>query len=443
MAMLQVTLLLSVLVCGQEPGRNPNSPLALVEKAVQAAGGLEKLKTPGASHRKVLGEFTQDSYRFTGESYGQSPNRVKITHRPIDGDNLAPRTMVIDGDKGWFHMDGFVFDLDETAMARMERARFADRVAGLVVLLEKKDYKLSHLGEVDVKGKPALGVKVEYTGQPDMHLYFDKQTGLLVKTWQKFLDPETNQDMLHELYYSEYRVWNPVEKEERLVKEAKIPVKGPDLLDYLRKNTPSPDTKNKIQGWIGQLGSPSFKIRVQATAELKKAGPAAIPHLEKVASSTDPEVAGRASECLKFLSQDPKTKLHTAVVRLISVHKPEGANPVLLDFLPWADDDLAREIKSALLVLNDGKGKSPDVLLKALESKHPIVRDAALAALGRDKDAFAKQPGRPLFITGLQSAAKCEMYRDGKLHMVLQTTEVEHFNRLEDSVFARPDPNDP
>src|SRR5262245_17053364 len=47
MDMLHVTLLLSVLAFAQEPGAKQDSPLALVEKGVKAAGGLDKLKQPG------------------------------------------------------------------------------------------------------------------------------------------------------------------------------------------------------------------------------------------------------------------------------------------------------------------------------------------------------------------------------------------------------------
>ncbi len=443
MRILIVSIWLMGILAGPVAGQTKQSPRDLVEKAVQAMGGLEKLHQPGASFRQVKGEFPEDGYRFSGKTYSESPKRVKITHIADEGNGPSKRTMVFEGDSGWFQMDGLFRVLDDETLARMKRARFADRIAGLVVLLEEDGYKLSHLGEVKVKERSALGVKVKYEGQPDMHLYFDKETGLLVKTWQKFREAGTNEEVVHELYYSDFKTYNPVEAEEALLKKASLSTKGPELVEFLRKKTPSEKIKVRIRALVGQLGSPSFSTRIKATVELKKIGLPAVPFLKKVVDNPDPEVSQRARDCLDHIANDNTSQLLPAVVRLISWHKPKGSAKVLLDYLPWADKSLAKEIKAALLVLADSQKKAPADLLEALKSKHPIVQEAAKAALRRDKGAYAKLPGRRLLIPGLQFATHCEMYRNGKRHMVLQTLELEYYNGLEDSLFARPDQNAP
>jgi ABC-type Na+ transport system ATPase subunit NatA len=58
---------------------------------------------------------------------------------------------------------------------------YVDEVVTLVPLKEK-DYKLSTLGETKVGKKAAVGIKVTRKDHRDVNLFFDKDTGLLVKT---------------------------------------------------------------------------------------------------------------------------------------------------------------------------------------------------------------------------------------------------------------------
>ena len=309
----------------------------------------------------------------------------------------------------------------------------------LAPLMKEKGYKLAHLGESKIKEKTALGIKVSYEGQPDMNLYFDKHSGLLIKTRQQFFDSDENREVVHELYYSEFKAFDPLAKEITALKKANISVKPQDLVKYVREQTPTPEIKDKIQQYIGQLGSPVFRIRIKATAELEKIGTPATPYLAKVLDSVDPEVSRRATACLANIETKGNGHLLLSAVRVISAHNPEGAVPALLNYVPWSEGVLNQEIRSALLALRKSDKANKAELLKALENKHPIVKQAAAAALGHDGGTFAKLPGRRLFPTGVQFATRCEMYRDGKLHMILQTLEVNYYNGLNDSLFAQPD----
>ena len=440
MRTISLSLVLGLLVLSVSYCHGQESPRAIIEKAIKARGGLETITKPGASYRKVKGEFPDRGYKFIGDGYSESrKNRLKLVHNTIGTDDNEQRIMVINGDKGWFVLQGTLITLDERAMARMKRARFADRVASLTVLMKEKGYKLAHLGESKIKEKTALGIKVSYEGQPDMNLYFDKHSGLLIKTRQQFFDSDENREVVHELYYSEFKAFDPLAKEITALKKANISVKPQDLVKYVREQTPTPEIKDKIQQYIGQLGSPVFRIRIKATAELEKIGTPATPYLAKVLDSVDPEVSRRATACLANIETKGNGHLLLSAVRVISAHNPEGAVPALLNYVPWSEGVLNQEIRSALLALRKSDKANKAELLKALENKHPIVKQAAAAALGHDGGTFAKLPGRRLFPTGVQFATRCEMYRDGKLHMILQTLEVNYYNGLNDSLFAQPD----
>src|SRR5262249_19247301 len=102
------------------------------------------------------------------------------------------------------------------------------------------------------------------------------------------------------------------------------------------------------------------------------------------------------------------------------------------------DEDVQREALAALGELADAGGKPNPVLVKALEDKDPIRRAAAEMVLGKDESAYLKKPGRRLFLSGVKVPMKFESFIDGKKTMSRETTEVQFFNLLEDSVFARP-----
>jgi hypothetical protein len=85
-------------------------------------------------------------------------------------------TFVVNGDKGWMN-DA---DMNADQIADFKSQCYSFWIATLVPLKDKA-FTLTSLGEVKVGDQPALGVKVSHAGHPDISLYFDKKTGLLVK----------------------------------------------------------------------------------------------------------------------------------------------------------------------------------------------------------------------------------------------------------------------
>jgi hypothetical protein len=69
----------------------------------------------------------------------------------------------------------------------------------------KKDpsLRLAPLPEAKVNGEPAAGVKVSSKGRPDVKLYFDKKSHLLVKAERQAA--EAGETALHEETYGGYK----------------------------------------------------------------------------------------------------------------------------------------------------------------------------------------------------------------------------------------------
>jgi hypothetical protein len=412
---------------------------ALIEKALKAQGGLQKFRKGLASYRKSKGAFLTEDYTFTGESYSEPGNRHRLVLRGTRKGTPSTRMLVLNGDQGWISFDGGTYDLDAALLDRLHKAIYTDRVCGLVTLLKDKGYTLSRLGEAPVKDRPALGVKVQSEGKPDVLLYFDKKSGLLVKSSNRVKDVNLDREVTQEIYYLDYRLRDPAAADEQALRDAKVGSDGPALLEFLRKRIPAEEEQTKIKELIVKLGHRSFSVRQKATAELQKLGLKAAGPLAHAARDPDGEVSRRARQCLDQLTEHPDVPLAAAAARLIAVRRPAGASAVLLDYFRWSPGEaVTREVQGALAALARQGGKRDPVLVKALKDRDPLRRAAAAAALGEDGGAYLKQGWRRVFPEPVLVPMRTELYRDGVHAMNLETVEAHYFNRLDDSLFARP-----
>src|SRR5205807_6042211 len=136
-------------------------------------------------------------------------------------------------------------------------------LTGLVPLLDDKALELSVLADAKVRGRPAAGILVKSKGQPEVRLFFDRDTGLLQKAEYRCADAAKN-EVLRESYFSDYRDVNPSAADEQRVAAAKIATDGPALVEFLRKRTLDDDRRKKIEGLIRKLGDSSFDARESA-----------------------------------------------------------------------------------------------------------------------------------------------------------------------------------
>jgi hypothetical protein len=412
---------------------------ALIVRGVKAQGGLDKFPRNLASHRKSKGVFHTDGFTFTGESFSEPGNRRRVFLRGTSNGIPATRGLVLDGKKGWRTWDGAVYDIEPDFLDILEKSIYADRVSGLVSLLRDKGYTLSTLGQEMVKGKAALGVKVQSEGKPDVLLYFDKESGLLVKSSNRVRDQERRREVNQEVYYLDYRLLDPGAADEQVLRVAKLTPDGPGLLELLRKHIPAEAERVKIHDLIIKLGHRSFSVRQKATAELKQLGLRAAGLLRPAENHKDGEVSRRAKQCLEQLASHPDVPLLAAAVRLLALRRPAGAAEALLDYFPWAPNEaIEREVQGSLAGLADQGGKPNPALLAALKDRDPRRRAAAAAALGRDGGAYLKKGWRRVFVSGVRVPVRLELYREGRHFMDLETIEAQFYNRLDDSLFARP-----
>jgi hypothetical protein len=185
--------------------------------------------------------------------------------------------------------------------------------------------------------------------------------------------------------------------DEELLKTAKVAVDGPGLLDFFRKRMPTEKERAQVETLIGKLAHDSFAVRQQASAELLKVGPAALPQLRRSLQHEEEEVRQRVREALEVIDEHVSPDLVAAAVRLLVKRRPAGAAPVLLEYLPGAEDEtVAEELLGALVVLGVADGKVDPVLVAALKEKTPERRAAAALVVGRSGSAEQRAAVQPL-----------------------------------------------
>jgi hypothetical protein len=433
-----LTIALLVALCGT--GRTQEDARAIIKKAIKAQGGDTEAQPPRAVLTKIKGILHEvDGAAFTGEIISQLPNQQKYAlHTEIGGVPVAI-VQVFDGQKGWFCVNGTKEPANEAYLIDMKSSAYVNHVADLAALLTGAEFSLSLLPETKVQGKDAVGVLVSSKGRPDVKLFFDKVSGLLTKTEYRGSDPPTKKEVLKEEYLSDYREVRSSAADEQTVKEAKVADDDAALLGFLRKRALSDAERQRIEAQIRKLGDNSFQVREKAKDDLVAAGARAAPVLLQALKDPDTEVVSRARECLDLIGKNPESAVTAAVIRLLADRQPAGSAEVLLAYLPWApEESVLHEVRAALARVAYRDGTPDKTLVTALEDKNPVRRTAAAAALRRASSRDDEPAGQRLTPKGWRRPFKGINYQDGKKYLEWELTEVQLFNKLDDSLFAKP-----
>ena len=147
---------------------------------------------------------------------------------------------MVNGDKVWAKTGGEATAIDnKDQIAEAKEECYVGWVSSLLPLKDKA-FQLSPLGEVKVDGKPAVGVRVSHKGHRDINLFFDKESGLLVKRESVIKDfMADGKEVTQETLFSNYKE----------VKGAKFPMKvvlNRDGKKYVESEMTEIEPKEKI-----------------------------------------------------------------------------------------------------------------------------------------------------------------------------------------------------
>jgi len=187
---------------------------AILDKAIKALGGEEKLSKATAHSSKTKGTFSFNGTdnEFSGQATLQGLDHHRFELQGKFGENDFKMVMVLNGDKGWRKTgDEDVMEMDADAVANEKRSIYVGAIPATLVPLKGKGFKVESAGEEKVGDKPAVGIKVTAPDGKDFKLFFDKESGLPVKLVAKMIGFD-GQEFNQETTYSDYKDFDGIKK---------------------------------------------------------------------------------------------------------------------------------------------------------------------------------------------------------------------------------------
>jgi hypothetical protein len=193
-----VLLFAGVSWAGQDEAR------AILEKAIKAHGGEEVLRKHPATIIKAKGKMELfDGVEIQQTIAFQQPNKFR-NELSFTINGMEIRTVgVYDGKKAAIEVNGKKADFDKLDEAFRDAAVLIN--AFELYPLKDKSYELTAVGEVQVNGKPAIGIRAAKKGQRDVTLYFDKTTHLLARAEHRTVDVMSGQEVTEERIITDYK----------------------------------------------------------------------------------------------------------------------------------------------------------------------------------------------------------------------------------------------
>lgn len=187
---------------------------AVLDFAINAHGGANKIGQHKALVVKMRGkvEINGQSFAVVSTTSTQGPGRARIETEVEVTEGKFTSIQVVDRDKGWHKVGDRLTDLDKDKLTELREQVHAAALACLSPLRERA-YRFAPLGEINLDGKELVGVQVTLEGRRDVNLYFDKKSGLLIKSETRAKEQfNGNQEFTAEIIYSEYREFDGVQR---------------------------------------------------------------------------------------------------------------------------------------------------------------------------------------------------------------------------------------
>lgn len=187
------------------PAAVMSKPYDVLEKAIQARGGEANLKKLLAVSYRGKGISAPGGAvsPFVFRTVTALPDRQRNESDYQDGTKFV---QVQNKNKGWISINGSVKenDNDVAAMKSMKDQLYVNRVLTLLPLRDKA-FTLEPLPEQRKEGVMTEGFVVKQKDQPDVTLFFDKETGELLLSRTKSLDANTLVAHEEETLYTKYQ----------------------------------------------------------------------------------------------------------------------------------------------------------------------------------------------------------------------------------------------
>ncbi|MFO0812828.1 MAG: hypothetical protein U0796_06390 [Gemmatales bacterium] len=187
------------------PAAVMSKPLEVLEKAIAARGGEAALKKLSAVSYRGKGISAPGGVisPFVFRTTSALPDRIRDEQDYQDGTRFV---QVFNKEKGWLAINGKVKEInsDPAAIKSLKDLLYANQVLTLLPLKDKA-YTLEPLPEQRKEGVMTQGFVVKQKDQPDISLFFDKETGELLLSKSRVIDPNALVERDQETLYTQYK----------------------------------------------------------------------------------------------------------------------------------------------------------------------------------------------------------------------------------------------
>jgi hypothetical protein len=187
---------------------------AILDKAIKALGGEEKLKKAEAITWKAKGTITfndnEREVRWQGTVQGLDHYRGEVESDEFHG------VTVLSGNKGWRKFGENANELDEDAVANVKRTVYLQVIPATLVALKGKGFKIEAAGEEKVGDKPAVAIKVTPADGKEFTLAFDKESGLPIKLVARVVGFRGD-EYTQETTFADYKDFDGIKKATKVV----------------------------------------------------------------------------------------------------------------------------------------------------------------------------------------------------------------------------------
>jgi outer membrane lipoprotein-sorting protein len=199
---------LAILVIVAIPFANADdepTPHQLIDRALKAGGGIEKIRQFKAVAFKANLSFgNKTKAKMTG-----TVAHATLFHVAIESDGIGDIVLVGGGDTLWTKLPNEAakkFSATDKEIATELGVFYACCLPDLLTSLKGKGYKLTIVGDQAVNGVKAVAMRVQHELHPEITIWFDKENGLPVKTRLK-LQEDSN---LIEVHFDDYKEFDGV-----------------------------------------------------------------------------------------------------------------------------------------------------------------------------------------------------------------------------------------
>jgi hypothetical protein len=189
--------------------------IAVVNKAIEAHGGADNLNKYKGGRAKISGEMKigDKDVTFAGTLVFSLPDRYKMNVTfEIDGEKVEMEE-VVKGDEVRTVMkvggEATQLPADDDSKEEARTASVLQEAEQLTPLLDAKRFTLKAADDADVNGKKAAVIVVRPKAlKKDVKMFFDKDSGLLIKTAYKATETDDDGDkkeVFEESYFTDHK----------------------------------------------------------------------------------------------------------------------------------------------------------------------------------------------------------------------------------------------